>query len=218
MAPALQIADAIGELVAQGAAEVQGGLGIPVLVAAGLVTEGGREIEAGVVVLEINGRGPETWPPPGMTYNPGPYSITVSETVAPAVAGFLDAAHKKPWSVAKIEVVNYAARFAAIESGAWAQLSARAVRGREIWPNCCLSCHTGPTGIPGGTKSGRRFEVLAALATCNKEYFIHYVRAPRELMPEAKMEAHPHYTADQFAALMAFITAEPRSTTGAPAR
>ena len=46
-----------------------------------------------MVVLEINGRGPETWPPPGMTYNPGPYIITVSETVAPAVAGFLDAAH-----------------------------------------------------------------------------------------------------------------------------
>ena len=115
-------------------------------------------------------------------------------------------------------MVNYAARFAAIESGAWAQLSARAVRGRQIWLNSCLSCHAGPGDIPGGTKSGRRFEVLAALASCNKEYFMHYVRAPRELMPEAKMEAHPHYTADQFAALMAFITAEPPGKTDAPIR
>ncbi len=160
------------------------------------------------LVLEINGQGPEKWPPAGLTFNPGPYVISVSADVVPAVATLLDAGHKKPWGVTALELANFAARDHDSFTGRWAVVSPRAVAGREIWINSCASCHRGPGSTFGGTKSDRPFEVLAAHATYNADYFKKYVRAPTSLMAGAKMEAHPHYTDAQLESLIAFITAE----------
>lgn len=160
-------------------------------------------------VLEINGGGPESWPPEGFAFNPGPYVISVSAAVAPAVSALLDAGHKRPWGVAKIEVANYDELTRPIFTGRWGALSARAKEGREIWINSCASCHRGPGRMFGGTRSDRPFEVLAAHAGYNQAYFKSYVREPQKVMPGATMEAHPHYTDAQLAALIAFITAEP---------
>lgn len=160
-------------------------------------------------VLEINGRGPESWPPEGLTFNPGPYVITLSAALAPAVATLLDANHKRPWGVAKVEVANYAERTRPVYSGRWGHLSARAIEGREIWLNSCASCHRGPEQMFGGTKSDRPFEVIAAHAAFNQAYFKIYVREPKKAMPGATMEPHPHYTDAQLEALIAFITAAP---------
>ena len=160
------------------------------------------------LVLEINGQGPEKWPPAGLTFNPGPYVISVSPEVVPALATLLDAGHKKPWGVTALELANFAERDRDSFSGRWAALSERAVAGREIWINSCASCHRGPGTTFGGTKSDRPFEVLAAHAAYNADYFKKYVRAPASLMAGAKMEAHPHYTDAQLESLIAFITAE----------
>jgi hypothetical protein len=160
------------------------------------------------LVLEINGQGPEKWPPAGLTFNPGPYVISISPGVVPAVGTLLDAGHKKPWGVTTLELANFAERDRDSFSGRWAALSPRAAAGREIWINSCASCHRGPGTTFGGTKSDRPFEVLAAHAMYNRDYFKKYVRAPQSLMAGAKMEAHPHYTDAQLDALMAFITAE----------
>ena len=46
------------------------------------------------LVIEIAGRPPSAWPPPGVTYNPGPYAITVSERLAPDARAYLDIEHK----------------------------------------------------------------------------------------------------------------------------
>jgi cytochrome c2 len=159
------------------------------------------------LVLEINGQGPEKWPPPGLAFNPGPYVITVSDTVAPGVSRLLDVEHKKPWGVSSLEIANYAERDRDLFSGKWAKLSARAQDGREIWVNSCASCHRGPGNSFSGAKSDRPFEVLAAHAQYNPDYFKKYVRDPKSLVPTAKMEPHPHYTDAQLEALIAFITA-----------
>ena len=164
-----------------------------------------------ILILEINGNGPEKWPPPGMKFNPGPYVITVSKAIVPAVSEILDVGHKRPWGVTTIEIGTYAERYAGAMTGKWAGLSARAEAGRETWVNSCASCHVGPDKIFGGTKGGRPFEVLAAHATYNAEYFKKYVRAPKSVNPGATMEAHPHYTDAQLAELIAFISAEKRS-------
>jgi mono/diheme cytochrome c family protein len=161
-----------------------------------------------ILILEINGQGPDKWPPPGLKFNPGPYVITVSKDIVPAVATYLDAGHKKPWGTHVIEVANYADRFKAAYTGNWAGLSVRAEAGREIYINSCTSCHGGPDKMFGGTKSGRVFEVLVAHATHNPEYFKKYVRAPKSVMPLATMQAHPDYTDEQLAAIMAFVVAE----------
>lgn len=161
-----------------------------------------------VLVLEINGQGPEAWPPPGLNYNPGPTVITVEERLTPGVNGVLDIEHKRPWGVNEIHVVTADTAFANLYSDKWATLSPRGQAGRELWVNSCMSCHVGPAEKLGGTKSGRPFAVLAAHAQYNAEYFKNYVRAPQKMMPGAKMAAHPHYTDEQLLALIAFITGE----------
>jgi cytochrome c2 len=160
------------------------------------------------LVLEINGQGPDHWPPPGLRFNPGPYAITVSPGVVPAVADFLDVNHKKPWGVVALTMARAADAFHDAYAGRWQQLSPRAAAGREIWINSCASCHAGPGTTFGGTKSGQPFAVLAAVAQANPDFFRGYVRHPQALVPGAKMEAHPLYTDAQLAALIAFITAE----------
>jgi cytochrome c2 len=158
------------------------------------------------LVLEIDGKGPEDWPPPGLTFNPGPFVITVSADLVPAAAAYRDIEHKKPWGVTTLEVANYAERYAAAFSGKWADLSPQAGDGREIWINSCASCHPGPAGIFGGTKAGRPFQVIAAYAGYDRPFFMKYVRDPKSLVRSAKMEPHPKYTDNDLSNLIAFIT------------
>jgi len=160
------------------------------------------------LVLAINGLPPEHWPPPGLNFNPGPYVISVSAEVVPAVAQLLDAGHKRPWGVTHLEVARFSDCAAGIFQGRWANPSDRASAGREIWINSCASCHQGPPDTFGGTKSDRSFEVLAAQAKLNTAYFKSYIRDPRSFVSTAKMEPHPHYTDAQLDALVAFVTGE----------
>lgn len=159
------------------------------------------------LVVEIDGKGPKDWPPPGLAFNPGPYVITVSAALVPEASHFLDLEHKKPWSVTSIELGNFADRFKGITSGKWASLSPEATRGREIWVNSCASCHAGPEGTFGGLKADRPFPIIAAYAHFDRPFFTKYVRDPKSLVASAKMEAHPWYTDEQLEDLVAFITA-----------
>ncbi len=159
------------------------------------------------LVLEINGQGPRAWPPKGLDYNPGPYVVTVSPGLVPAFARYRDAEHKKPWGVTTLEIASYADRFGALYAGRWAALSPAAREGREIWVNSCASCHPGPAGTFGGTKSGRPFPVIAAYAGADRSYFTRYIRDPKSLVPCAQMEPHPWYTDAELSGLAAFITA-----------
>jgi hypothetical protein len=159
------------------------------------------------LILEINGKGPKDWPPPGLTYNPGPYVVSVSASVAPSSAKYRDLEHKKPWGVTSLEVASYADRFSAIYAGAFTSLSATARDGREIWVNSCASCHEGPSGIFGGTKAARPFQLIAAFALHDRTFFEKYVRDPKSLVPSAQMEPHPHYTDAEMAGIEAFIAA-----------
>jgi hypothetical protein len=160
------------------------------------------------VVIDINGAGPEHWPPKGMSFNPGPYVITVSDLVTPGVSQLPDISHKQPWGVSAIKLVREAEEFAPLASGAWASLSASALRGRELWVHSCYSCHKGPGEEFGGTKSGRPFAVLQAYAKHNPAYFKNYVRDPKKLNASTQMSAHPHYSDAQIADLKAFVLAE----------
>jgi hypothetical protein len=158
------------------------------------------------LVLEINGKGPQDWPPPGLSYNPGPYVITVSSALVPGVAGYRDLEHKKPWGVTTLEAASFAERYKGAFTGRWASLPPGAQRGREIWINSCASCHPGPAGTFSGTKAGRPFQVIAAYAGYDRSFFMRYVRDPKSLVASAKMEPHPDYTDAELSDLMEFIT------------
>jgi cytochrome c1 len=158
------------------------------------------------LVLEINGRGPKDWPPPGLEFNPAPYVVSVSAGLVPAVSGYRDVEHKKPWGVTTLEFASFAERYSGIYSGKWASLSSAAADGRDIWVNSCASCHQGPAGIFGGTKADRPFQVVAAYAGYDRPYFMKYVRDPKSLVSCAKMEPHPKYTDNELSNLITFIT------------
>lgn len=159
------------------------------------------------VVLKINGDGPDQWPPEGLSFNPGPYVISVADEVVPGTESILDVNHKRPWGVDEIKFVALEDALAPVHRARWSHLSAAGEAGRSIWVNSCSSCHPGPQGLVGGDKSQRPFEVLVAHAKYNTAYFRTYVRDPKSLVPSAKMEPHPHYTDAQLDDLIAFITA-----------
>jgi len=160
------------------------------------------------LVLEIDGKGPDQWPLPGMANDPGPYAILVSPVVVPDAANLLDLSHKKPWGVVAIETRRFSEAFQGVYVGRWATLSRRASEGRDIWINSCASCHPGPNSTFGGVKSGQPFAVLEALAAGNPAFVKGYVRDPKSLNPNAKMEPHAYYSDAQLNALIAFILAE----------
>lgn len=160
------------------------------------------------VVVRINGDGPDKWPPEGLTFNPGPYVISVSNELVPGTQDILDVGHKRPWGVNNIQFTSLEEIVAPAHSGPWETLSSRGADGRELWINSCSSCHEGPQGLTGGNKSQRPFQILAVHAQHNEEFFRNYVRDPKSQIPSATMEAHPHYTDEQLDALVAFITAE----------
>lgn len=159
------------------------------------------------VVIKIDGKGPETWPPQGLDFNPGPYVISISKELAPGVAQLLDESHKRPWGVETIEVVNYAERFAVWYTGALKNASPLIAEGRDIWINSCMSCHESPQHNLGGTKGARPIQIVATYAAYNMPYFRTYVRDPKKLNPNATMSPYPHYSDEQLKALIAFLKA-----------
>jgi hypothetical protein len=159
------------------------------------------------LVLEIAGRGPEHWPPPGLAFNPAPFAIDASASLAPGVEEYRDIGHKRPWGVVSIRLSSMPESFGAFFQGRWASPSPAAAAGREIWINSCASCHPGAGGATGGTKSGRPMEIVQAIAGANRAFFMQYVRNPTSLDPRAKMEPHPWYSDAELDQLIEFLTA-----------
>jgi hypothetical protein len=160
------------------------------------------------LVLEINGQGPDHWPPKGLDYNPGPYAITVSEALVPGVAALPDLEHKKPWGVSRIEIARFSDRFADAYRGRWSSLSARAATGRGLWIDACDSCHLGPGAIFSGNVSRQAFPIVAAVARGDPALFRKYVRDPKSVISTAKMEAQPRYSDAELDSIIAFLEAE----------
>ena len=159
------------------------------------------------LVLELDGLGPSRWPPPGLKYSPAPYAITVAYALVPEARSILDIGHKKPWGVIRLEVARFDLAFRGAFQGAWEHPTPGAAAGRTLWINSCASCHPGPEGTFGGTKSGMPFPAVTAIAAFAAPTFRQYVRDPRSVSASAKMEAHPHYSDAQLDQLIAFITA-----------
>jgi cytochrome c2 len=135
-----------------------------------------------------------------------PYFINVSDTWSPTWKNQKELTNKDPTQVVELVAVNRADYIAPLFAGKFANLDAIAEAGRTIFINNCLACHQGPGGHPGGNVSQKPWEVIAAQAVYNTDYFKKWVRNPQSFKPGTVMPEHEHFTEDTFTKLIAFFS------------
>lgn len=153
-----------------------------------------------VLVLAIDGEGPEVWGKRNGEWRYGPNYISIR-----AEADLPDPGSKRPFGLTTLTVTSWAERFAEIDQGARGAPDGPVARGREIFRNHCLACHRTGSGLAGGNLSNRAVEVVAAQSKYNRDYFNAIVRDPAAVMPGIAMGPHPHYTDADYAALHAYL-------------
>lgn len=156
-----------------------------------------------VLVLRINGKERESWPPSEHGGVMGPYMIS-HPFFKPA---FQVLSHRDepqvPFGVTRLELRNEAQVFGAIEPpGKWAEGSAVA-QGYTIARQDCFRCHN--MGAEGGTLAGQSWLRLAQDAQEDGGRFAQRIRNPKAVDPQAKMQAHPEYDDATLHALTAYF-------------
>ncbi len=156
-----------------------------------------------LLVLEINGKTREQWPeaPGGGTL--GPYLIShpffrpsfqvLSEPEEPRI----------PYGVLRLEFHREAEIYGPITPrGHWSPRS-KTEEGFLIARQDCFKCHN--MGGQGGTKAGRSWMDIAAVAKRNGVLFRQIVRDPVSVHPNAQMPAHNTYDDATLQALTAYF-------------
>jgi len=156
-----------------------------------------------LLVLSINGKPHDQWPPLKDGGTPGPYLIS-HPFFKPA---FKILSHQDepqiPYGVIRIEFQRESVVFGAIRpAGAW-PANAPVEQGYEIAKQDCFRCHN--MGAEGGTKAGRSWMKLARRAAQNGPLFRQTIRNPQSVNPKATMPAHTGYDDATLAALTAYF-------------
>ncbi len=156
-----------------------------------------------LLVLRINGKLHDQWPPLRDGGTPGPYLIS-HPFFKPA---FKVLSHEDepqiPYGVIRIEFHRESAVFGAIRpQGNW-HANAPVEQGYVIARQDCFRCHN--MGTEGGTKAGRSWLQLADRAVQNSHRFQQTIRNPESVNPQATMPAHTGYDDATLAALAAYF-------------
>jgi mono/diheme cytochrome c family protein len=169
-----------------------------------------------VLVLTIDGKGPEGWPKDseGHGMSMGPYLISHPK-FAPSFQILSHADEPQiPWGVVRLEFRNEKVVFGAIAPGG-AHAGDQAVRdGYRIAQQNCYRCHN--MWAEGGQKAGRPWLVLSAWASAGPERFAAYVRDPKSKNPRAEMPGFPKYDDATIAALRAYFQTFTEAEAGKP--
>jgi hypothetical protein len=141
-----------------------------------------------LLVLRINGKLHDQWPPLREGGNPGPYLIS-HPFFKPA---FKVLSHEDepqiPYGVVRIEFHKESTVFGAIRPhGNWPGNSP-VEQGYVIARQDCFRCHN--MGAEGGTKAGRSWLQLAKDAEENGQRFRQTIRNPASVNPKATIPAH----------------------------
>lgn len=158
-----------------------------------------------MLVLRIDGKLRDHWPPSEYGGSMGPYLIS-----HPAFTpSFTILSHKDemqiPFGVTEIDFRSQARVFGAIRPpGNWPE-SSTVRQGYVIARQDCFRCHN--SGPEGGEMADRDWRILAAWATSEPELFSAYIHDPRSIMPSAKMPAHAEYDAATLHALTSYFQA-----------
>ncbi len=146
-----------------------------------------------LLVLEINGKPPSSWPKDSEThrYDMGPYMIS-QQKFTPS---FKILAHadepQNPWGVVRIEFHDQKQVFGAIAPRGPRASDPALQSGYRIAEQNCFRCHN--MGKEGGQKSGLSWADLSAIANASPDLFGAYVRDPRAKNPQSQMPGRPDY-------------------------
>jgi mono/diheme cytochrome c family protein len=164
-----------------------------------------------VLVLQVNGELPPRWPkdPETHQYDMGPYMVSHPKfTPSFKILAHTDQA-QIPWGVVRLEFRPEKAVLGAIAPRGLHASDPGVQAGYRIAQQDCFRCHN--MGREGGQKSGRPWPVLAAWAATSPEYFLAYVREPKQRNSQAEMPANPGYDNATISALRDyFATFAPR--------
>jgi hypothetical protein len=156
-----------------------------------------------LLVLRINGKTHDQWPPLKDGGTPGPYLIS-HPFFKPA---FRILSHEDepqiPYGVVGIEFHRESVVFGAIRPpGNW-PADSPVEQGFLIARQDCFRCHN--MGAEGGTKAARSWLQLAQRAAQNGSRFRQAIRNPLSVNPKATMPAHPAYDGATLEALAAYF-------------
>jgi len=144
-----------------------------------------------LLVLRINGRLRDNWPPANDGDALGPYLISHPFFKPTFKVLSHEDEPQLPYGVTRIEVRRESEVFAAISPpGKWAADSP-VEQGYLIARQDCFRCHN--MGSEGGLKSGRTWLQLAAIAQSDPRRFRQIVRDPSSVTPGAKMPGQLAY-------------------------
>jgi mono/diheme cytochrome c family protein len=163
-----------------------------------------------ILVLRINGKLRDQWPPSEYGTPLGPYLIS-HPTFHPS---FTVLSHRDeaqiPFGVTRLDFRTESVVFGTIRpEGQWAEDSP-VWQGYRIAAQDCFRCH-GLDG-EGGERARRSWLVLAAWAATDPTQFQMYIHDPKSIQASAKMPAHGDYDEATLKALTAYYA------TFAPAR
>ncbi|MFW5883718.1 MAG: c-type cytochrome, partial [Verrucomicrobiota bacterium] len=150
-------------------------------------------------ILSIDGQPHEEW----ANAKIGPHYLRIANE-----DGLLDPNNKKPYAVQRLRFTTYAQATADFYSGNFAELPEGAVRGREIYLNACINCHSlDQNSSFGGDLSTSLVRTLGIQAKHNPDYFNLVTRNPATYLPDSPMPSYDHYTEAHMQALIDFLAA-----------
>lgn len=158
-----------------------------------------------VLVLQVNGEPPSGWPKAAEDHssNMGPYMISHPKfTPGARILSHVEQA-QIPWGVVRLEFREEKVVLGAIAPHGSNAGDPDVQAGFRIAAQNCFRCHN--AGDEGGTKSGRSWEVLGALATASPGPFATYVHDPRTKNAHAQMPGNPQYDDATLSALTAYF-------------
>jgi mono/diheme cytochrome c family protein len=167
--------------------------------------QGYVEAHRPVLVMEVDGEGPASWPKSkeGSGSAMGPYLISHPHfTPSFKVLGNGEEA-QIPWGVVRLEFRNEEAIFGEIAPRAVNAGEAEVQAGYRIARQNCLRCH-GPASY-GRLKGQITWSGIAFFADSSPRGFAAYVRNPRSVAQNAQMPGNPAYDDATVEALIAYF-------------
>jgi len=154
-----------------------------------------------IFLLKYDGKAPAEWPKSEHDSPMGPYCV-VHESFRPleTVYGYTEAP-RIPFGIVSVELTSYALSLGKFDAPD--PHNSEVMKGQKIAVGSCVSCHN--NGSAGGKMAQRPWQVLAANAVYNSDYFRQYVVDPQKFKPNVAMPAHPTFDSATLDALQTYF-------------